>query len=431
MKKIFKIVATLLLVLVTSTFVFAQESNTFTATAGTLRDDADNFMDVRYFNELDFSNFFAWANISSSYANLGFAKKFNELYLGAYYAGDLLNSLTKTESKEISSEEIVSYTKNEAGQHEFDLLFGFSGMAIKLDTYFNTNNTSTENTTTVTDKHDSNYYFGLTWGGLSVPVENFNLRPWAKVGLNFIDKYNYSKTTTEVLGNTSTTITEDKSGNYNYLTIILGSDFEWGDKESFFSVAGLQYLFGSRLGLNGALKTEETNVDGASTTVTTNYAGKSYIKNTITPYYRFEYKASDNLKFGGKATVKLDMTTSSSGYPYIDTPATTEVILTKETNVDSEIDFGMQYKLKENFAMNVGFRAVLPSFDYKKEINGLTAVTSVTTKTDSFDSFLRTGFVWDINENCALDASMSIGTTPKFLDEILNGELSLGFKYKI
>ena len=427
MKKTLKIVVSLLLVLVTSTFVFAQESRTYYGTAGTLRDEADNFMDVHYFNEVDFSNFWAWTNISSSSANLGFAKKFDELYLGAYYTGSLWDGT----SEKTTTEDTTDVASNVAGTHQFDLLFGFSGMAIKLDTNFNTDNTFTEDATTVTDTHNSNYYFGLTWGGLSVPVEKFNLRPWAQVGLNFIDKYDYSKNTIEVLGITTTTTSDDKSGNYNYLTVILGSDFEWGDKDALFSVAGLQYLFGSRLGLNGALTTVETNVDGVSTTVTTNYAGKSYIKNTITPYYRFEYKASDNLKFGGKATVNFDMTTSSSGYSYSDTPVSTEVTLKKETDVDSEIDFGMQYKLKENFAMNVGFRAVLPTFEHEKEINGLTAVTTVTTNTDSFSSYLRTGFVWDINENCALDASMSIGTNPKFLDDILNGSLSLGFKYKI
>ena len=426
MKKTFKVVAILLLVLVTSTFVFAQTSRTYYGTAGTLRDEADNFMDVRYFNEVDFSNFWAWTNISSSYANLGFAKKFDELYLGAYYAGSLWNSIDNSES----SGSIVDVNNSAVLSNEFDLLFGFSGMAIKLDTYFNTNNTSTEDTTTVTDTHASNYYFGLTWGGLSVPAEKFNLRPWAKVGLNFIDKYGYSKTTIEALGITTTTTSHDKSGNYNYLTVILGSDFEWGDKEALFSVAGFEYLFGSRLGLNGALTTVETNVDGVSTTDTTNYVGKSYIKNTITPYYRFEYKASDNLKFGGKATVKVDMTTSSTGYSYSDTPVSTEVTLTKITNVNSEIDFGMQYKLKQNFAMNVGYMAVLPSFEHEKEINGLTSVTTVTTNTNSFSSYLRTGFVWDINENCALDASMSIGTTPSFLSSILDGNLTLGFKYK-
>ena len=231
------------------------------------------------------------------------------------------------------------------------------------------------------------------------------------------------------MGITSTTITDDKSGNYNYLTIILGSDFEWGDKESFFSVAGLQYLFGSRLGLNGALTTVKISGEGISESGSMNYVGRSYIKNTIVPSYRFEYKASDDLKFGGKATVNVDMTTSSSGYSYSDTPVSTEVTLKKETNVTSELDFGMQYKLKPNFAMNLGLRAVLPTYTNKKviEIGG----TTVTDTTSSFASYLRTGFVWDINENSALDASMSIGTSPKFLSSVLDGALSLGFKYKM
>lgn len=426
MKKTFKVVAMLLLVLVTSTFVFAQTSRTYYGTAGTLRDEADNFMDVRYFNEVDFSNFWAWTNISSSYANLGFAKKFDELYLGAYYAGSLWNSIDNSES----SGSIVDVNKSAVLSNEFDLLFGFSGMALKLDTYFNTNDTFTKDENNLNETHNSNYYFGLTWGGLSFPAEKFNLRPWAKVGLNVYDKCGHSENTIEVAGIKTTTTTDDKSGNYNYLTVILASDFEWGNKEAFFSVAGLQYLFGSRLGLNGALTTEKTSIDGVSSTVTTNYVGRSYIRNTVTPSYRFEYKASDDLKFGGKATVNVNITSTSTGYSYSYTPITTEVVSTTTTNVNSEIDFGMQYKLKENFAMNVGYMAVLPSFEHEKEINGLTSVTSVTTNTNSFSSYLRTGFVWDINENCALDASMSIGTTPSFLSSVLDGNLTLGFKYK-
>ena len=245
MKKIFKIVATLLLVLVTSTFVFAQTSRTYYGTAGTLRDEADNFMDVRYFNEVDFSNFWAWTNISSSYANLGFAKKFDELYLGAYYSGYLLNSLTKTESKEISSEEIVSYTKDEAGMHEFDLLFGFSGMALKLNTNFNINSTYTSETNY---EKNSQYIFDLAWGGLSVPVENFALRPYASIGYAFADASRYTEDDT-IPG--IVTKKTDKSGNWGLLTVSLGSDLEWGDKSGFFSVAGLTYALSFKTGLNG------------------------------------------------------------------------------------------------------------------------------------------------------------------------------------
>lgn len=427
MKKTFKVVAMLLLVLVTSTFVFAQTSRTYYGTAGTLRDEADNFMNVRYFNEVDFSNFWAWTNLSSTSANFGFAKKTDDLYIGAYYTGSLWNSIDNSDE----SGSIVDVNKSAVLSNAFDLLFGFSGMALKLDTYFNTNDTFTKDENNLNETHNSNYYFGLTLGGFSVPAENFNVKPWAKVGLNFYDKCGHSENTIEVAGIKTTTTIDDKSGNYNYLTVILASDFEWGDKESLFSVAGLQYLFGSRLGLNGALTTVKISIDGVSESGSVNYVGRSYIKNTIIPSYRFEYKASDDLKFGGKATVNVDMTSTSTGYSYSDTPVSTEVTLTTTTNVTSELDFGMQYKLKPNFAMNLGLRAVLPSFDYEKKINGLTAVTTVTTNTDSFSSYLRTGFVWDINENSALDASMSIGTSPKFLSSILDGALSLGFKYKM
>ena len=432
MKKIFKIVATLLLVLVTSTFVFAQTSNTFTATAGTLRDDADNFMDVRYYNDVDFSNFFAWTNLSLGDVNLGFAKKFNELYLGAYYAGDLLNSLTKTESKEISSEEIVSYTKNETGMHEFDLLFGFSGMALKLNTNFNINSTYTSETNYV---KNSNYIFDLTWGGLSVPVENFALRPYASIGYAFTDASTYTEDDTTPGIVTKTT---DKSGNLGLLTVSLGSDLEWGDKSGFFSVAGLTYALSFATGLNGEIRETVTSIDGGSTnTIITKRDGASNVVNIIAPYYRFEYTASEKVKFGGCVNAVLGINSLCNGFPYIDTPSTeTPTVITTST-IASTVALGMQYKLKENFAMNVGFGANLPSIFSVKNVDAVNNTRTVVANTvvgdvdTLFSSFLRTGFVWDINENCALDASMSIGTTPKFLDDILNGELSLGFKYKI
>ena len=65
MKKTLKIIALIsLLMSIISTSVFAQSSNTFTATAGTMRTDVDNFMDVRYFNEVDFENLFSSVDFS-------------------------------------------------------------------------------------------------------------------------------------------------------------------------------------------------------------------------------------------------------------------------------------------------------------------------------------------------------------------------------
>ena len=75
MKKTFKIVAMLLMVLCVSSYAFAQSSNTSTATKGTILADADKVMDVNNYKDVDFSNFFANTNISNNYGDFVFAKK--------------------------------------------------------------------------------------------------------------------------------------------------------------------------------------------------------------------------------------------------------------------------------------------------------------------------------------------------------------------
>ena len=435
MKKTLKIVALLLLVLVTSTFVFAQSSNTFTATAGTLRDDADNFMNVRYYNDVDFSNFFAWTDLSLDEANLGFAKKIDELYLGAYYNGDLWDG----SSDKTTTENTTNVTKNITGNHTFDLLFGFSGMAFKLGTYFNLDNTKTSYVDTENEyeseskTNNSTYTFDLTWGGLSVPAGNANLRPWAEIAFEINDATVYS----EVKTGDTTVVTTDKTNtnNLNTLSVTLASDAEWGSKDAFFSVAGLAYTLETAIGANGVVY-EVTDGDNTSSTTR---AGKQDISNIFSPYYRFEYKVSDNLKFGGRVEANLAINTSCDGYTYDPENPPTEVPdfdVTTDTSISSNLGLGMQYKLKPNFAMNLGLKASLPRFDSTKTVAPDLIGDGVTTTVNSdvnssFSSNLYTGFVWDINENCALDASMSIPLTPSILMDILGGGLSLGFKYKM
>ena len=424
MKKTLKVVASLLLVLVTSTFVFAQVSNTNFATAYTLRDDADNFMDVRYYNEVDFSNFFVWADFDDE-ANLGFAKKINELYLGTYYYGTLWAGVESKKETTATSSELE---KNVSGNHYFDLLFGFSGMALKLDTYFSLDNENLSDSDTdfesETKTNGSYYMFGLTWGGLSVPAGNATLRPWARVGFNIQDSTVYTKT--KLMD--TTTETTNKSDNRNWLSLTLASDIEWGNKDSFFSVAGLDYRLYAAIGING------TVVEGTNNSVTR--AGAQDICNIISPYYRFEYKASDKIKFGGYVGASVYFDTICEGYEYdIENPPTAipELSVENYACVFSDLGLGMQYKVKPNFAMNFGFLAVLPALGSLKTVapsilDGIT--TTVETDGGIFNPDLSMGFVWDINENCALDTALSIGINPSFLSSILDGSLFVGFKYK-
>ena len=429
MKKTFKIVALLVFVLVTSTFVFAQASNTLNGSAGTLRDDADNFMDVRYYNEVDFSNFFVWTNLSASSATLGYAKKFDNLYLGTYYNGSLWNGSSSTKT---TTSDSTSLSKTVKGTHYFDLLFGFSGMALKFDTYFNTNNSVTESTNYITDKKNSNSVLGLTFGGFSISSEKLNIKPWARVGFSILDQTEYSKVEVNIVDSTITTTETDKSSNLNLFSVKLAADFESGDKYSFFSVFGLAYTLNTAVGANGIIYESVTGTE----TTTVEREGLKYNASIIAPSYRFEYNASENLKLAGRVRVNADITTVCGGNTYITgaKPEEMEALtVSTTTEITSNLGLGMQYILKPNFAMNVGLYAVLPEFNSTKTVTpvGDSKSTTVTSGVDtSFSSSLRTGFVWDINENCALDAYTNIGLTPSFLDSVLGGSLSLGFKYK-
>ena len=412
MKKTLKIVASLLLVLVTSTFVFAQVSNTNYATAYTLRDDADNFMDVRYFNEVDFSNFFLWADFADV-MNLGFAKKIDELYLGTYYYGTLWSGIDSTTTTTFNT---TTVNKSIDNLQMFDLLLGFSGMAFKFDTYFYLGNTSKGINSDVITTNDSYYVFGLTWGGLSIPAGNATFRPWARVGFEISDKTDYRD---DII---------NKIDNSNWLSVTLASDIEWGDKDGFFSVAGFDYTFYTAIGLNGVVA-ETTNASLSR-------AGAQGICNVICPYYRFEYKASDKLELGGTVGVFTYIDTMSSGSIYNTNTLQTsdlDINVITSTVVFSDIGLGMQYKFKPNFAMNAGFYASLPTFGYVKSVTTEVlagVITEVEGGSSSMYSSIKTGFVWDINENCALDASLDIGLHPSFLSSILDGSLYLGFKYK-
>lgn len=428
MKKTFKVVASLLLVLITSTFVFAQTSGTFQGTAGTLRDDADYFMDVRYFNEVDFSNFFAWTNISSSSANLGYAKKFDELYLGAYYAGSLWYDFEKNEEEEIGSGDRLDSEKTVTGEHYFDLLFGLPEVAIKLDTYFDLNDTVTlgyKDTTKETYKN-STYGIDLTLGGISVPYENVDFKPWGCLGFKMYDNTFIYEENND--GDIYTT--NDKRNSKNSFIMTLASDIEWGDKDGFFSVAGLGYTLDTAIGLNDVVR--ESNDSDEPKEIK---AGAKDTINKINSYYRFEYTASEKVRFGGRVEIDFEFNTYCDGDTYYSgdtTPNVNDLDVKSTTNITSVLAFGMQYKLKPEFAMNVGFGADLPTFESTKTVNVTGDSMVVYSKVkSSFAPYLMAGFVWDINENCALDAYMNIGTTPKFWDSVLNGSLSLGFKYKI
>ncbi len=373
MKKTFKIVAMLLMVLCVSSYAFAQSSNTSTATKGTILADADKVMDVNNYKDVDFSNFFANTNISDERVNFVFAKKFDNLYLGTYYNGDLVLPTTDTD-EEVNSDETSATTENEfestnsvtktttlSGYNYFAALFGLDGFALRLNAtiQLNGNITKSESTDIESMKMESadgklvvenssvnkmgdnsNYYLGAKLGGMNFDVSKVTVKPYASFGYTVYADGKLSETTKTTFDSkvstmglttiTNTVDTEEINQSRKVsdsLTFSLGSQLEWGDKAGLFSIADLSYYISTKVGMNEAVANrsvlnnyvdkneEKENYTTTSNTVTYKESAK-YAYNDISGSYRFEYAASEKLTLGARLSSSVAIKTESDGYSW-------------------------------------------------------------------------------------------------------------------
>jgi hypothetical protein len=74
--------------------VYGQESNKSVSTAGVFTSDVDDALDVINYSNVEFDKWFGfigYGGIGQSPVNLGYATRFGDLYVGAYYSGNFLN----------------------------------------------------------------------------------------------------------------------------------------------------------------------------------------------------------------------------------------------------------------------------------------------------------------------------------------------------
>jgi len=133
----------------------AQQSSQNVATAGVYGDDADNFVDVNYYGDVEFGKWFGYVGSDTGYLDLGYATKFGSIYLGAYYSGNALDKKSSS-SKSVKSvwdtdlQKLLTSIEQDGGNRDslsnpnnsIDLLIGVAGMGFKLGfsqdyTFFN------------------------------------------------------------------------------------------------------------------------------------------------------------------------------------------------------------------------------------------------------------------------------------------------------
>jgi hypothetical protein len=205
--------------------VYGQSSPTGTATAGVFTTDVDDSMDVHYYSGVEFDKLFGFVGITSAedYAgaavtggvpSLGYATRFGDLYLGAWYRGNIA-STSNSESQVVTStynltnqlltqkQTVTTYTSQYTDSlNSIDILIGVAGMGIKLGfaealrvyTFPGITTTVVEDASGASKTYTNDYVVGdysriqgymtpsLEWG-MSIDAGSIVIRP--KLGLAF------------------------------------------------------------------------------------------------------------------------------------------------------------------------------------------------------------------------------------------------------
>ena len=135
--------------------IYAQSSPTSTATAGVFTTDVDDALDVLYYSGVEFDKGFGFIGITGAedYAgvavnggvpSLGYATRFGDLYIGAWYRGNIANT-NNTETQAVTSTynltnqlltqkqtQTTYYNQYTDSNNSIDVLIGVAGMGIKV-----------------------------------------------------------------------------------------------------------------------------------------------------------------------------------------------------------------------------------------------------------------------------------------------------------
>jgi hypothetical protein len=370
MSKSFKVAA---LVAVTAMFlaapvfapsVFGQSSPTGTATAGVFTTDVEDSMDVHYYSGVEFDK---WAGFIGydGLPSLGYATRFGDIYLGAWYNGSIASTSSNTESKQVATvydlnsqlttTKTTTWTYNNQitnSNNKLNVLLGVAGMGIKVGFYENLAvSTNPDTTVTLTETVGGNSVThngeiieyssvsgsmvpSLEWG-MSLEAGDIVIRP--KFGVDFTiyqdnvvnnTRAAYTTVDGELVGDEVTNRTGNNNG-YLYPSFTVGAGFDLSSGATIGIEYGLGFsVYNNSYDASGFSGTAAGTVEwsGASTTISrawdstvTTTTGtltideKTSMSHSITPsFYYSTDEIADGLSLGFYAELPVTIGVSSS-----------------------------------------------------------------------------------------------------------------------
>jgi hypothetical protein len=425
--------------------LYAQESNLYQVTFGEIINDADKFLDVGDWKDVntDLKTAFLFsrlgANTNNGILDLGAALKAGNLYLGLYYAGDVTAAYDQAGASakvDIGNDQKItgSYNNKDNPKAIYTLFVGTGGLGLKF---------SFEDKLQLTGSESSGVYTQASSGDLIPTFVVSGSGPLTYFQLAVPFHYNRTVVTTAAgTGYTHTASSADASG--NPVTATVGSS----SYSSFFAIKNedtnhfaiqpkIALSFGSFkldeelvIPVFGVATKTEANKGGlipgvGSSTTTYDSDGavddtyfaiwdsRFAIKNILTPKYNISSEAGKvNFSLTGALPFELELTTHSAQGKAVNIGGT-ETIESKGfvtgsdfgLGIAPEITAGVQFKPVDFFSLQAGLKLEL--FTLKGTFTG-----RKTKGLDGDDALHAGGFGW-------------VGTT----DDVKTNSSTSEFKY--
>lgn len=365
MKKIIALAATLAL---TAALVFAQTSNTNTATAGLFTNDVDNFMDVHDWNKVNPQNGYWMLGYNGQYGTSGFqlghAHNYKNGYEGIYIDGnlgwDFKNEVTKTTVGETTTKTAVGSKDTTVVQMDYLWANGNNGLLFSL--YYGGH---AESTTTKTEgKITGRQYYDIG-GSFKYGTKVNNLTPWVQIGyLGYIDKTLAAGVLTANNGS-------------NYIGIDGGTGIALPSKEKYTQSMSINGTLG--FVLYPSKIAEKTTQKGKSS-----FDFNAYFT------YKGIYEATDKLSFGFMFNSVLQCNFNSGSKSTAIDGASADIPYAKGSMFDwyNYVDLGLKYLPKDKIQLNAGAYINLPGLDFSSatSYNAAHVKTTSTNTIEGYDS---------------------------------------------
>jgi hypothetical protein len=396
--------------------LWAQTSNTSTATASIFSTDVDSYMDVNDFGDAAPDSFFTWLRPSGNGFETGYARYLGGGYLGLYGTGSFLNgSFSKTITENNAGSLETAPTNDGMGwSSQVDILYGtesLGGFKLSLFTYGENNDTDLNETSPNDSVETKNRIFvvspSLEWG------KNFSVSPGVfkfAVGLGTAFTIANSTVTTVAGGTTTSEVTT----NAGVTVITLNPRVTWvmnprGNAQSeLFASYSLGFIIYPDVAYEDSKATgfavKEMEQDNSGTI------------HVLEASFKTTYTTSDTFSWGWGAGVEFDITTSEIGKVKTTLGNGTSATGTN-TSESTTFDLiprgalGISYKLKPGvLTLNGGIEGYLPFRLGTSGSESTTGTVTTETSTITFNNMravVRAGIAWQLTPELGLDSYLS------------------------